>query len=120
VGRTPAGAQSADHRHALLLLTRSERPCHAQSSNSFNEGASSHCRPQGLGPVRTMLWSAAITAGIYTRRNGVSPSFCAATILRIECPLWVITGHFAAFNGCLLYPRKRTSLGTAVMSVRCQ
>jgi len=25
----------------------------------------------------------------------------------------------AAFNGCLLYPRKRTSFGTAVMSVPC-
>jgi hypothetical protein len=42
--------QHADAAHTpTRLSTRSERPCHSQSSNSFNEGASSHCRPQGPG-----------------------------------------------------------------------
>ena len=36
-----------------------------------------------------MLWNDAITAGIYDWRNGVRPSFCVATIIRTECPLWV-------------------------------
>ena len=42
-----------------------------------------------------MLWTEAITAGIYDRWNGVRPSFCAATILRTECLLWVKSGHHA-------------------------
>src|SRR5262249_8669245 len=82
-----AAVEEPDHGHRWLLRAHSERPCHSQSSNSFNEGASSHCRPQGSGPVRTMLWTDAITAGICDRWNGVRPSFCAATILRTECPL---------------------------------
>src|SRR6516165_7430118 len=72
----------------LLLLARSERPCHSQSSNSFNEGASPHCRPQGPGPVRSMLWNDPITAGICDRRNGVQGSVCTAAILNAPCPLW--------------------------------
>src|SRR5262249_6357564 len=31
---------------------------------------------------------AARDGGIYDRRNGVRPSFCATTILRTECPLY--------------------------------
>src|SRR5262249_48683437 len=37
--------------------------------------------PQGSGPVRTMLWNDAITAGNYDLRNGVRLSFCAAANL---------------------------------------
>ena len=53
--------------------------------------------------------------------SGQSPAAGAAVCSRQvwRCPLWVITGHFAAFNGCLLYPRKRTSFGTAAMTVPC-
>jgi hypothetical protein len=35
-----------------------------------------------------MRWDGAITAGIYDRRNGVGASFCVATKLKIECPLY--------------------------------
>jgi hypothetical protein len=67
-----------------------------------------------------MLWDGAITAGIYDRRNGVGPSFCAATILRTKCPLWVISGHRALKSRCLLYPQKRTLVERVVMSALCQ
>jgi hypothetical protein len=33
-----------------------------------------------------------ITAGIHDLRNGAA-SFCVATILRTECPLWVKSSH---------------------------
>ena len=73
-----------------------------------------------LRAVRTMLWNGAITAGIYDRRNGVRTSFCVATILRIECPLWVISGHFAKSGRCPLYPQKRTLVERVRMSALCQ
>src|SRR6516165_7994555 len=88
----------------LLLRAHSERPCHSQSSNCFNEGASSHCRPQGSGPVRTMLWTDAITAGIYPGRNGVRPLFCAATILTTECPLCAKSRHTLTLERSLVLP----------------
>ena len=34
--------------------------------------------------------------------------FCVATILRVECPLWVISGHSMIVPQCPLYLRKRT------------
>jgi len=58
-----------------------------------------------LRAVRTMLWNGAITAGIYDRRNGVRTSFCVATILRIECPLWVKSRHRRTSNQCPLDPQ---------------
>jgi hypothetical protein len=42
--------EHADQPHPLdLLRMRGERPCRRQNGNSFNEGASSHRRPQGSG-----------------------------------------------------------------------
>ena len=62
--------------------------------------------------------------GDYPSRGQRDGSSCPSrppsmSVGRPQCPLWVITGHFAAFNGCLLHPRKRTSFGMAVMSVPC-
>ena len=34
-----------------------------------------------------------------------------ASTLRPQCPLWVISGHFAMAEVCPLYPRKRTLIG---------
>jgi hypothetical protein len=31
-----------------------------------------------------------------------------------RCPLWIISGHFAEFDQCPLYPRKRTSFGSGL------
>jgi len=28
----------------------------------------------------------------------------------VQCPLWVISGHFSLRERCLLYPQKRTSV----------
>src|SRR5262249_16859166 len=61
-----------------------------------------------------------ITAGIYEQRNGVRPSFCVATILRTECPLWVKSGHSPVFGRCPLYPQKRTLIERVGMSAMCQ
>jgi uncharacterized protein DUF6815 len=45
------GHQDADAAHAAgLLCARCERPCGGRYSNYFDEIASSHCLPQGLGP----------------------------------------------------------------------
>src|SRR5215471_12010337 len=65
-----------------------------------------------------MLWNDAITAGIPARRNGVRPSFCVATILRTECPLWVKSGHRGTSNQCLLYPQK-PDVGTQSRNPLC-
>jgi hypothetical protein len=65
----------------------------AERGNSFDECGSSHCRPQGSKPLRTMLWNDLNYSRDYDWRNGAQPSFCAATILRTECPLWVISRH---------------------------
>jgi hypothetical protein len=67
--RIPMGRQLT-----RLLRTRRERPG-SRTNNSFNEIASSHCRPQGSGPVRTMLWNAAITAGFATGEMGSALHF---------------------------------------------
>src|SRR5215470_12068562 len=49
------GGRCANDTHPVrLLCAHREWPCHSESSNSFNEGASSHCRPQDSGPARTM------------------------------------------------------------------
>src|SRR6516225_8189263 len=37
-----------------------------------------------------------------------------------SCPLWVISGHSATSERCLLYLRKQTSLNAVVMSAKCQ
>src|SRR5262249_49884423 len=37
-----------------------------------------------------------------------------------QCPLWVISGHFALQSACLLYPRKRTFGAAIVMSAKGQ
>src|SRR5215470_7475852 len=66
--------------------------------------------PQGLRSAPTITYEGAITAGIYDRRNGVRLSFCVATKLRIECPLWVKSRHRGTSNQCPLYPRKQTLL----------
>jgi hypothetical protein len=44
------------------------------------------------------------------------PSFCVATTLRTECPLWVNNGHGGQLKQCLLYPRKRTSEPACIIS----
>src|SRR5262249_50761950 len=67
--------------------------------------------PKAQGPVRTMLWNDAITAGICDLWNGAEPSFCVAVIIRTECPLWVRSGHSATSAQCPLYPRKQTLPG---------
>jgi hypothetical protein len=54
------GHGDADKRCAIhLLRARCERSCHSQSSNSFNEGASSHRRPKA--------WDHANRIGDYSR-----------------------------------------------------
>ena len=35
-------------------------------------------------------------------------------------PLWVISGHFAMRERCLLYPQKRTCAAHKPMSAKCQ
>ena len=40
-------------------------------------------------------------------RNRIVSRGCTSATRR--CPLWVISRHFTEFDGCLLYPRKRTS-----------
>jgi hypothetical protein len=47
-------------------------------------------------------------------------SFCVATILRPECPLWVRSGHSVRSRPCPLYPRKRTLELSRAMSALCQ
>src|SRR5262249_13967934 len=47
---------------------------------------------------------------------GVQRRICSAKIPNGVCPLWIKSGHFATFDRCLLYPRKRTSPSTIVMS----
>ena len=37
-----------------------------------------------------------------------------------QCPLWVISGHFAMSKPCPLYPRKRTLAGVNRVSAKCQ
>src|SRR5215470_14898075 len=37
-----------------------------------------------------------------------------------QCPLWVKSGHWSAFNRCLLYPQNRTWFSAVVMSALCQ
>jgi hypothetical protein len=37
---------------------------------------------------------------------------------KMRCPLWVISGHFAAQTSCPLYPRKRTLIGDLGMSAK--
>ena len=50
--------QHADAPHVFALLRkRRERPGGRGTNNSLDEIASSHCRPQGSEPVRTMLWN---------------------------------------------------------------
>jgi hypothetical protein len=49
-----------------------------------------------------------ITAGIYDRRNGVSLSFCSATIITTECPLWVV-GSIGQCNTCIKSRSARVS-----------
>src|SRR5262245_36833579 len=39
-----------------------------------------------------------------------------ASLQRVVCPLWVISGHFAVQSPCPLYPRKRT-FGSAITDV---
>src|SRR6516164_9044645 len=80
-----------------------------------SSGAPCHGPPQGSELCAPPAYNGAITAGICDRRNGVRPSFCVATILRTECPLWVKSRHRTAFRQCPLYPRKRTSRSVAGM-----
>ena len=42
--------------------------------------------------------------------------FCEAAIDERTDLLWVISGHSRRFGRCSLYPQKRTSLSTIVMS----
>src|SRR6516164_6832128 len=58
------------------------------------------------GPSRQ--YPTSFTAGIYDPRKWGHMSFCAATILRTECPLWVKSGHSSVFTQCPLYPQKQT------------
>jgi hypothetical protein len=73
--------------------------------------------PKALGPRKLHRM---ITAGISDRRNGVRPSFCVATIIGTECPLWVNNGHRGKLEECPLYPQKRTSVSVTGMSAKCQ
>src|SRR5215472_16678609 len=107
--RVHACAQEPNGRQlARLLRVSRKRPGGCRAGNTLDEITPSHRRPQGSEPVRTMLWNDAITAGKSDRRNRVRLSFCAATILRTECPLWVKSRHRSISNQCLLYPQKRT------------
>jgi hypothetical protein len=95
----------------LLLRARRKRRC-GRNSNSFNEIASSHRLPQGLGPRQGRanysrdLWPV----------KWVKWSICAAKILNCSCPLWVKSRHGTIKLRRPLYPRKRTWLSTAMMS----
>ena len=37
-----------------------------------------------------------------------------------ECPLWVISGHQPADQGCPLYPQQQTFVSARGMSEKCQ
>jgi len=58
--------------------------------------------------------------GITTCGMGSPLSFCAAAILRTECPLWVKSRHRSTIGPCTLYPSTRTWPSTSVMSALCQ
>jgi hypothetical protein len=64
-----------------------------------------------------MLWNGGITAGIYDRRNGVGPLFCAAAILRTECPLWVKSGH-GTVSGPMSAIHPKADIADAMRDVR--
>src|SRR6516165_3547058 len=65
-------------------------------------------RPPNLPQSSPNLGGAATRrAGICDRRNGVRPSFCVATILRTECPLWVKSRHCGARLACPLSAKFR-------------
>jgi hypothetical protein len=51
---------------------------------------------------------------------GFDRSFCVATILRTERPLWVNNGHRGQLKQCPLYHQKRTWACMVVMSAKCQ
>src|SRR6516225_7959221 len=67
--------EKADHGHRRLLRTCRERPRHYQSTNSFNEGASSHSRLQGSGPVRTCYGLKQLQQGFTTGGMGSDRHF---------------------------------------------
>src|SRR5262249_42466296 len=68
-------SEEPDHRHRRLLRARGERPCNGRTSNDFNEVASSHCLPQGLGSTPAM------TDYIRDlRRNGVQGSVARSNL----------------------------------------
>src|SRR5215469_1447995 len=99
-----------------LLCACRERPNSRRSTNYFDEIASSHCLAGGSGVHQQCL----ITPGICDRRNGGWTSFCAATILTTECPLWVKIRHRKGSAECPLHPRKRTLVERVGMSALCQ
>jgi hypothetical protein len=39
---------------------------------------------------------------------------------QVQCPLWVISGHFPVQSSCPLYPKKRTFFGSVEMSAKGQ
>ena len=77
-------------------------------------------RPQGLGPVPSMLSNDAITSGICGQRNRFQGAVCTAAIPSRSCPLWVISGHRKGSAECPLYPQKRTLIERVRMCALCQ
>src|SRR6516225_4881812 len=59
---------------------------------------------------------------VHIRRDGggaYAPTILVGTLNR-QCPLWVKSGHPVQETQCPLYPQKRTSPKTVVMSALCQ
>src|SRR6266516_4501292 len=61
--------QESNYPYCLLLRGyRGGQPA-VEAAITLMNSRRLKCRPRGSGPVRTMLWNDAITAGIYDRRN---------------------------------------------------
>ena len=97
-------AQSSSHSRAIIMFCWNK----IRQRNAFSKRSICFYEDRASG-----RW-------ICDRRNRVRSSFCVATILGTECPLWVRSGHQRTLRQCPLYPRKLTlGLGRA-MSALCQ
>src|SRR5262249_16364002 len=101
-GRT---LEKRHHWHWPLLRTSGERPGGRRTNNSFDEIASSHCLPRGLGPRQPCDYSRDLRQAEW----GLNV-ILRSNILRTECPLWVKSRHMQCKTACPLYPRKRHRL----------
>ena len=108
----PSGSSAATFINTPIRRMRSACCARAASGQAAAEPAITFMKsrrritsPKGSGARRLLPTKDAITAGIYDRRNGGQKSFCVATTLSAECPLWVISRHSVRSRPCPLYPK---------------